>query len=198
MNKHLPFVSFLVFSAIICPWALARGGKSTQTKPSVIRTTIADKKLGTSFGPFYDKQEGYYLLGNVDGLGKAMVAYLILRPDFKPLEDYGISREDVKEKTLPHLRGGRGINIGDTPRQVRQKIGQAAHKSRYNRKTKARTYIYQSKISLKVGDEMARDWDYTATYTFHHEKLWSIEYEARMHIPKGYDEMFNRLPPGEM
>lgn len=186
-------LSLVAFSNL----GLPENRRPSQTSSSVVRASICGNRLGTSFGPYYDKKQGYYLLGDVDGLGKPMIASLILCPDFKPLKSYGARRDEITQKTLPLLREGKGVNIGDSPYQVRQKIGQPPHETRYNRISKIRTYIYGGKIDLKVDGEMQSGWDYTATYTFHREKLWSIEYHAEMHIPEGYDEMGNRLPEDE-
>lgn len=193
MQKKYQFLVIVLalFAVSFCGVASQR--KSHQSASRVLRTVISGRRLGTSFGPYYDAKTGYYLTGIVDGLGRPMVAYLILRPDFAPLESHGLSREDIKQKSLSRLRKGKGINIGDSPQQVRQKIGRNAHQSYHNPKTKALTYIYRAAISLKVDNEMQNGWDYKATYTFRRDKLRSIEYEARMHIPKGYDEMGNRL-----
>lgn len=129
----------------------------------------------------FDPKSGYYLERSTDGLGKLMVLQLVLIPDRKRLD----TGDDIKTQkvTLPRLTNGKGVNIGDSPKQVEGKLGALPEVSRYNRKTKIRTYIYKAPIALLLNASAGKsrhwfNWEYQAFYEFHHEKLWAISYRA--------------------
>ena len=173
------------FSLILkCLFALsfASVGATKNTNSNVVRTQLAGTNLEDK-GQFYkfDSQEHYYLAFQKDGAGHVEFISLKLCPDRKQVcyPDGELENREISAARLPRLRTGKGINIGDTPRQVLAKIGEEPEYYQYNRKTKTRIYTYKAPIFLKVRETSSREkWNYEGIYKFKNERLWDIEYTA--------------------
>lgn len=158
----------------------AAGGRGQHAPPAPARTFLrftlagADVRDGLSFVK-HDLKAGYYLCDQTEGFRHSYpLAVLTLSPyetlaammDFTP----------VRTSILPRLRSGKGINIGDTPPVVEQKLGALPTTTSYDRRTNQLTYTYETTFSLTHGSMTHKRMNYVATYTFHNSRLWAVEY----------------------
>jgi hypothetical protein len=177
-SKWLFAVALSAFMPV-CVAAAQVSGKPG-SYPSFVRLSLAGSRLEDE-GSYvkYDQKERYYLIATGDCDGASID--LILSPDPKGFgfdSSDAASRRRVKRVTLPRLRTGTGVNIGDTPQQVRRKLGVPPHWSSYDRETKEREWVYRAAILVKSRQQRGKQY-YRATYTFHNERLWSIHYNMQ-------------------
>ena len=127
--------------------------------------------LGKDFH-YYDSKKGYHLKRQSvpDIYGHVSLALLD-----KSEEDIG-----ARQVSLPSLRTGRGVNIGDTPKQVRSKLGAPTNIIKpQDSEIGELTYDYEAIITMprpasNKGKVIKRA--YMATYVFHKNRLQSIAY----------------------
>jgi len=137
-------------------------------QPKYVRFSLAGGDLGKadSYTKFDPKQR-YYLIATGDCDGASVSLILTPKPD-----GYGIEPDDKKSwgkfVSLPRLRTGQGVNIGETPQQVKRKLGRAPHFLSYEAGKKERIYQYRANLG--------NGWQYLGIYTFHNERLWAIHY----------------------
>lgn len=153
-----------------------------------VRVQLAGARLSPHQHHFikYDPKSRYYLRSIPDGAGRLQSLTLILSPDYKRLDQGDGGPPYAIKASLPRLTNGTGVNIGDTPQQVKRKLGAEPEEFSCNRKTRVRIYIYKAPVSVLLAltdksDRPYRDWSrwtYTGTYEFHNEKLWLIRYDA--------------------
>lgn len=150
----------------------ASQSSDSQKHPAFVRFSLAGGSLmdKDNFYEEYDAKERYYLIstGDCDGTSRD----LILTPSPASSGIGGDDRSFAKDKnikrvTLPRLRNGKGVNIGDTPKQVKRKLGRGPHRSWIRNDLKVRVWNYYSKTH-----------SYTATYLFRKGRLWSISYHV--------------------
>ncbi len=174
--------SCLLFGAISANSADEKGAKS-----GAVRTQLAGAKLDPNLPDFmkFDARQGYYLARFTDGLGRPLVVTLYLFPDpkknggYRPDQDVYKSTKLQKEP-LPSVRQGYGVNIGDTPQQVKQKLGRAPDYQLYDSRQGRGIYRYKSPLMIPVDFKSEREtWEYSADYHFENGALRVIEYEAR-------------------
>lgn len=158
----------------------AAGGRGHHAPPaparSFLRFTLAgaDVRDGLAFIR-YDAKAGYYLYGQPHGDSRPYEsASLTLSPerDDEAVED----KTPVQAATLPRLRSGKGVNLGDSPVGVKRKLGALPTTTSYDRRTRELVYTYETVFSLTRGGMVRRRMDYAATYTFHDSRLWAVEY----------------------
>lgn len=163
---------------------------SSHDNPTYARLTICGIRLGNS-ATIYDAKEKYFLVSTGDCDGASLT--VVLSPDINRLGFGGMDTEagrkeliaEANKTSLPHLRDGSGVNIGDSPRRVKQKNGTP---TRVLRNSLEVTYIYAGKIWVRPEksyetvflDESSRavQRGYRAEYFFRHNKLWAIRYTA--------------------
>jgi hypothetical protein len=104
-----------------------------------------------------------------------MLISLLLCPDRSRIDD--TYSKNIIHTTLPRLRTGKGINIGDTPQQVRRKLGSQPATSQYNYKSKQRVLTWKAPIMINAEGRW-QNWAYRGIYTFRNERLWAIKYVA--------------------
>jgi hypothetical protein len=181
---------YLIMSVLLLPSLTVSGAKPTQTpsqefkyRAKFVRTYLAGSRLSPAQKNFlkFDKKEGYYLNSYSDGLGRLMSIKLVLSPDPKrigdPYSDGEIAKKSITFTVLPRLRTGKGVNIGDSPQQVRRKLGSSPMTSQYNYKSKERVYTWKAPIVVKAENRW-QNWTYYGIYTFRNEQLWAIKYWA--------------------
>ena len=148
----------------------------------VVRTRLAGAEFNAEKSNFrkFDARQGYYLVRQNDGAGRTMVVSLYLFPDPAKNGGYrsGFTNRSIKTQStqLPSVRRGWGVNIGDTPQQVRKSLGRAPDFSQPS--APKLLYVYKAPIRLNIGGKTAK-WQYTARYIFDRGHLRVIEYEAR-------------------
>lgn len=146
---------------------------------SILRFELAgvDVRDGLSFVKC-DAKAGYYLSARTDGFSRSYsLTMLTLSPnrtcdtlmDFTP----------VKAATLPRLRSGKGVNLGDDPPMVEQKLGALPTTTGYDRRSRQLTYTYETAFKLTRGTMIHKRMDYRSTYVFHNGRLWSVEYKMQ-------------------
>lgn len=157
----------------------AAGGRGHHAPPaparSFLRFTLAgaDVRDGLAFTR-YDAQADYYLTAETDGNRRSYQSTtLTLSPQ---LSDDQAGNSPVQPIALPRLRSGKGINIGDTPPVVEQKLEALPTTMRYDRRTKELVYTYETTFLLTHGSMIHKRMNYLATYTFHNSRLWDVEY----------------------
>ncbi len=116
----------LVLSVALIGMALLMRDAEAKPRSKVVRISLAGSRLDIGQADFvkFDSKANYYLIHGGDNW-ESPGAYLLLCPaaDLSSLGTFELVKGEVQRTTLPRLRTGRGINIGDTPAQVRQKIG---------------------------------------------------------------------------
>lgn len=171
--------------ACVCLLAVATtygAPQSPAKNKAVVRTQLAGAELNTDLPNFrkFDAKQGYFLVRFTDGLGRALVTQLRL---FPALNDDGDSRYDdsrslkMQRTTLPSVRNGWGVNIGDSSETVQRKLGRAPDFSR-KMHSDVKVYVYKAPISLVASGRKVK-WQYTAEYRFTKNRLRVINYEAR-------------------
>ena len=180
----LLLISAVVFSAT--PFVLAQSNVRANQSNPVLRTKLAGASLDPNLPDFirFDVRQGYYLARDTDGLGRALVVRLYLFPDpkknggYQPLQDI-YNDTKLQREPLPSVRQGYGVNIGDTPQQVKQKLGRAPDYQSYSLRQGRGIYRYQTPITIAFDFKAAREkWQYTADYRFENGRLRVIEFEA--------------------
>ena len=160
-------------------------GKSAKT--GVVRTRLAGASLDPNLPNFmkFDVRQGYYLARFTDGLGRPLVVTLYLFPDPKKNGGYQPGHDiyqatKLQKEPLPSVRQGYGVNIGDTPQQVKQKLGRAPYYQSYDSRQGRGIYRYKSPLLIPVDFKSDREtWEYSADYRFENGALRVIKYEAR-------------------
>jgi hypothetical protein len=167
---------------------------SAQSKPrsSVVRFSLAGEKLRVGQADFlkFDPESNYYLV-HYGYTWENPAAHLRLFPasDLRngELEGYGTK---VQLATLPRLRTGTGVNIGDTPAQVKRKLGGPPKSPRFDKKTGELTYSYRQRVVINIPASayiyreppmaeksiITRTYSYGASYAFRNGRLRSISY----------------------
>ena len=180
-------IPLLIYSALflVGRFALAQTGVEANGK-TVLRTKLLGAYLDPSLPDMmkFDVRQGYYLVRHTDGLGRALVVKLLLFPDPKKNRGYQPSQDiyntKLQREPLLSVRQGYGVNIGDTPRQVEQKLGRAPDYHSYSSRQGRGIYRYRSPIMISLNFKKALEkWEYTADYRFENGRLRVIEYEAR-------------------
>ncbi len=185
LRRCLPSAGCVLAVSAPCSAAGGRGHQAPPVPtPTFLRFTLAgaDVRDGLSFVK-HDPKAGYYLCDRTDGFQRSYpLAVLTLSPyetvdammDFTPVRTF----------ILPRLRSGKGVNVGDTPPVVEQKLGALATTTSYDRRTNQLIYTYETTFSLTHGSMTHKRMNYKATYTFHDSRLWEMEYELIEPEPK--------------
>ncbi|MBI5832892.1 MAG: hypothetical protein HZB16_11380 [Armatimonadetes bacterium] len=162
--------------AVLFIVATALEAAAGQPRPYLVRLTLAGGKLVDQADYCkFDKNQGYYLIATGDCDGASVD--LVLTPDPTPYGWGGDTTDGGRPPTpasLPRLRTGTGVNIGESPKQVLAKLGAKPESNTYDKKTRVREMCFYAKVKVR---SMGRDYTrYGATYTFRDEKLWKIGY----------------------
>lgn len=161
--------SIAVALVLLPTLAVASPGSKPQKFPAFVRFRLAGGNLmdKDNFYEKYDAKERYYLISTGDCDGTVRTLILTPSPSSSGMgdDDRYFAEKSLKRVTLPHLRNGKGVNIGDTPQQVRKKLGVGPHRAWAKKDSKARVWAYYSKRH-----------SYAAEYTFRKGSLWSIIY----------------------
>lgn len=174
----------------------AKDTRKVAPQASFVRTYLAGTRLSLMQPDFtaFDAKAGYYLVKFGDTFD-VRGATLILSPDLAATywpRSSKMSKSGIIRKTLPRLHTGTGVNIGDTPLQVRRKLGAWPREIRRDN-GKIRFYGYHSHVLVdmpyatgqwtngeRIVDRQAPTtksrFHYYALYWFRNEKLESIEY----------------------
>lgn len=160
--------------------------------PRFVDLTLAGVHLGGGGDDIkFDPKSGYYLHTDGEMASGPIDVELFLTPDAKqPGVNDDAPVDAAEDPGLPQvvrtrhllLQTGRGVRIGDTTTQVRQKLGAAPIRQEYHVKTGARVYQYEAAIPVHwvLSARERRDyyrtgnWYYRGVYVFHRERLWSI------------------------
>jgi hypothetical protein len=148
-----------------------------------VRASLAGSQLNPSQKNFlkFNKKEGYYLYYSSDGLGRLMSMKLVLCPDLNRLDVHypkgPTAKRNIEMNSLPRLRTGKGVNLGNSPQQVQRNLGSPPQISKYNYKTGEHVYTWKSPIAVKANSRW-QNWAYHGIYTFRNERLWTITYWA--------------------
>lgn len=152
------------------------------TAPTFVRFRLAgiDLRDGKNL-TVYDARQRYFLVAtDVDGEYDLEITPNLGVPVVNSLDDMEHNDPHFRRRSLPLLWSGRGVDIGDSPEKVQYKLQSAPTMFSYDRETKERIYVYRARIGVppKPSGLFSRDGkrDYTATYTFHQERLWAIQY----------------------
>ena len=170
-HKYFGAVLFvlILLTALHPTWA-----KPSQ-RPPFMRLSLAGVQIGDTRSK-YDPKERYFVIGTGDCDGAHMS--LILTPDLKA-EGYIWEDEELRKLprvSLPRLRTGKGVNIGETPSQVQRKLGAAPHFYSYDREKKELVYVYRASYFQRSGTARAEKINCTGSYKFRNGRLWSIRY----------------------
>ena len=177
-------------------WVGSEADETRANRSTSVRTQLVGAKLNPDLPNFrkFDARQGYYLVRYSDGAGRALSTAIYLFPDPAKNRGYSPLHHDARQATstqnveLPSVRTGWGVNIGDTPGEVREKLGRAPDYASYSRQTRRGIYGYQEPIRLYIKLEKREvTWQYTAKYIFDKGQLRVIEYEAREQLPPSYD-----------
>lgn len=163
--------------------------------PSFVQLSLLGEKLSMKNHVFiyYDPKTRYYFESDgwveASALQPPIITSLTLTPNRKQLgftESY--IGQKVRDISLPALNGGTGIHIGDTKNMVRRKLRASPLYQEYHPKTKTSIWVYKAKIPVTLlanptllkakHIEQTQNWVYRAKYTFHKERVWSINYFA--------------------
>jgi hypothetical protein len=172
--KKLLIIAVLILMAIGV--ATAQQSSKSAGYPSFMRLSLAGATLGDNEGngfTKYDPKQRYFLIAYSHTEGDLNLV-LTPQPESFLFDPSDPDRwKGVKRVTLPRLRTGTGVNIGDTPQQVRRKLGTTPHREAYDRRKKERVWHYFGPITMKVWTLKRK---YIGEYRFRNERLWSIEY----------------------
>ena len=164
-KKRFVTLPLMAITAVTC--TSPTPGRPSRSYPRFVRLSLAGASVndrGSSVK--YDPRERYFLLATGDCDGASID--LVLTPD---LSAWNRRLEaSTPRVSLPRLRTGRGVNIGDTPQEVRMKLGRSPHFYSYDSERRARVYEYRAKLG--------HGWLYSGEYAFRNERLWSIHYNV--------------------
>lgn len=158
-------------------FAALAAAQAAERRPAFVRLKLAGVDIqDQQHFVKYDPKERYYLVASEDCDGASTDLALTPSPGA-----WGVKPDDksIVRASLPRLRNGTGVNIGDTPAVVRRKLGARPWKWVYHRKLDERVWTYEApKIPVRMRHGISRVRDYTATYIFEHGRLWSIYYNV--------------------
>ena len=145
-------------------------------RPLHLRLTLADVRVG-QVKKLYDPKEKYFLIGTGDCDGAHMSLYLV------PEAELGRSwsaewKKKIPHVTLPRLRSGTGVNIGESPTQVRRKLGKSPDYYSYDQPNKIRVYQYRASWFERDSTGKNEKILYRGDYKFCNEQLISIRYSV--------------------
>ena len=151
-----------------------------------VRYTLAGQRLGQGEFVKYDPSSGYYLVEYGDSDGD--VDRIILCPDKAAVGvEPGGGTGNLQQVTLPRLRTGKGVDIGDTPAQVRHKLRARPNQwcryedawevevAEWHPHDKCRVDSYVAQVRFP-DDRTGGRYRYEADYVFLNGRLWAIEY----------------------
>lgn len=149
------------------------------TKPYTVRLSLAGERLNLQkpfFKVLYDPKSNYYLIGDGFGPDHLTSLTLTLAPASKIAEYQGtIERRQIA--TLPHLKSGFGVNIGDSPAIVLRKLGQMPQQTGVDYESKKHTFWYRKSVWVTPPRKNKPEkWHYSAYYSFDKNRLWAIGY----------------------
>ena len=177
----------LLVSALILLPVLAVAAPKKPPKSSVVRFFLAGGQLTAEESYVkYDPKARYFLVATGDCDGVSVDLILTPQPSTSGM---GITQDDKKlalakttrRTTLPRLRDGKGVNIGDTPQQVEQKLGALPSQVSPRHEFNGRDWVYLAAVPLKRKHKYSSSTlqNYRATYTFRDGKLWAIHYNLQ-------------------
>jgi hypothetical protein len=143
------------------------------------------------YGVEYDPKSNFYLEGIGFAGDKLNELVLWLHPGPKKVTKenaYYINHRSIK--SLPHLRTGRGVNIGDTLQQVRRKLGAQPKHEGYDPNLKTKVWLTQYErqvwVTVPAHGGKREKWIYRALYWFESGRLSSIRYSLSNPIAEKY------------
>ena len=183
MQARCPALAAVV--AVACGTTAASkstAGKSTvAVRPSYVRLSLAGREVGDeSVRSTYDPKQGYVLFVTGDCDGSSVDLILASHPrvlsrssdEDSSLQRWLKSNAHVKRGTLSGLRNGRGVNIGDAPREVQRKLGAPPHQVRSSGGLEWTYFaVVDTPSRRKRGPQ-----NYRASYQFRNNRLWAIHY----------------------
>jgi len=185
MNQHnLKFHWFVFFLFYMANVFIA----SAQSNPRrITRLSLCGAQLQPFQRGFvqYDPREKYYLCSWGMNVGDYVIVALTLTPSRDHAKRYGSDDNfSTRRAPLPRLKSGWGVNIGDTPQQVRAKLGAGPDKAHRDKKQNTLRYTYSVKTrlyehspALRKQYPMPKQWyRYQANYLFRNGNLWAISY----------------------
>lgn len=171
-NKSLMGLAVVINMSLAAPnpsW-----GKPSQ-RPQFMRLSLAGSHMGDTRSK-HDPKARYFLIGMGDCDGAHMSLILTPDPQAEGIEWDEEEKRELPRVSLPRLRTGKGINIGETPSQVQHKLGKAPNFYSYDREKKEHIYQYRSAYSRRNGAGKGEKIFYTGSYKFRNGRLWSIHY----------------------
>lgn len=157
--------------------------KPSKSKPYIIRMHLAGARLEIDQKDFirFDSKQNYYLIHSGNNWETAG-ATLFLCPASE-MASYGYELKQLKNAkhaSLPRLRSGFGVNIGESSKIVIAKLGRKPdHTSRNSQNPEL---IYNSRVPVRftsrTGTKVRKMYDYQARYRFGNGKLQMIEYRV--------------------
>lgn len=168
--------NFLIVAAAALATTLPCAANEKEN-PGIVRMSLAGARVDDNKEfTRYDARQHYYLIATGDCDGASLD--LILTPDPSLIYEGGLDErgEKVERFALPHLRDGKGVNIGDTPDQVRRKIGVAAQGIDVDSSHGQITWNYYAMVNLPKLKGGRRN--YHARYFFRKDRLFAIWYNT--------------------
>ena len=144
---------------------------------SILRFKLAgsDVRDGLTFVR-YDAHAKYYLTAETDGNRRSYQSTGLVLSPTRSDEDVLEREGAVQRVRLPRLQSGQGVNIGDSPVGVKEKLGGLPTTTIYDRRTRQLVYTYETVFLLTHGEMVHKQMNYLATYTFRASKLRTIDY----------------------
>ena len=167
----------------------ARPQQKHTLNPYLVRLSLAGETLNPRkpfFKVLYDPKSNYYLIGDGFGPDHITSVSLTLAPASKIAEFAGTIKRR-QNATLPRLKSGSGVNIGDSPATVLRKLGQAPQQTGIDYESKKYTFWYKKLVWVMPPHSNKREkWHYTAYYSFDKNRLWAIIYAIASPVEDKY------------
>lgn len=187
--------------AVVCflrgAGAEAKPKAEPKAKPSVVRLSLAGQRLAVGEADFLkcDPKAGYFLHRSGEGWeGLGCHLELCSREYFLAKSIFRDDAAKAERTTLPNLKTGWGVNIGDSPAVVRRKLGALPTKQSWDRDKKSSflNYLYHKSVFLTIPISaykyqkppvtnkrlVRKKFDYSAEYTFANNQLVRIAYRV--------------------
>lgn len=200
MKRNHGLVWKSVLFAAACVLKVADGAPAKpngEAKSSVVRLSLAGQRLAVGEADFlkYDPKAGYFLHRDGEGweglgchLELCSREYSLNRAMFRD------SAAKAERQSLPNIKTGWGVNIGDSPATVRRKLGARPTEQSWDRDKQSSYFNYQYHKSVFLNIPISafryqkppvtskrfvrKKFDYWAQYSFKNNRLVRIVYRV--------------------